>query len=158
MQLPRPAPFAALLCLAGLVACSGGDSAAADPAPPAAPAAWSWQLPAGFAPPLVPADNPMSAAKVELGRHLFHDARLSGNGTQSCASCHTAERAFGDSRSVARGSTGQNHPRNAPPLINVAYQQSLDWANAAPRTLEQQMHTPLFPMPAMAAPARSRIP
>jgi len=81
---------------------------------------------------------------VELGRHLFHDPRLSGNGTQSCASCHAGERAFGDSRSVARGSTGQNHPRNSPPLINIAYHLSLDWAKPAPRALEEQMHAPLF--------------
>lgn len=141
MHLPRPFPLAAaLLGVASLIACGGGDSAA-DPVPPAN---WQWALPAGFAPPVVPADNPMSAAKVELGRHLFHDPRLSGNGTQSCASCHAGARAFGDSRSVARGSTGQNHPRNAPPLINIAYHLSLDWARPAPRTLEQQMLTPLF--------------
>ena len=140
----RPLAIALLCCAAALNACGGGDGPAAE-APPAAPAApWQWQLPAGFAPPVVPADNPMSPAKVELGRHLFHDARLSGNGTQSCAGCHAAERAFGDSRSVARGSTGQNHPRNAPPLINIAYHLSLDWAKPAPRTLEEQMHTPLF--------------
>ena len=86
----------------------------------------------------------MNAAKVELGRHLFYDARLSVNNTLSCAGCHAVNLAFADGRAVARGATGQNHPRNAPSLINVAYLSALDWANPAPRTLEQQMHTPLF--------------
>ena len=49
---------------------------------------YEWQLPAGFPEPLVPPDNPMSAVKVELGRRLFYDKRLSGNQTQACASCH----------------------------------------------------------------------
>ncbi len=86
----------------------------------------------------------MNAAKVELGRHLFHDTRLSVNNTLACAGCHAVNLAFADGRAVARGATGQNHPRNAPELVNAAYQTTLDWANPAPRTLEQQMHTPLF--------------
>ncbi len=51
-------------------------------------APYAWTLPPGFPPPVVPADNPMSAAKVELGRRLFYDTRLSTNRTQSCAICH----------------------------------------------------------------------
>lgn len=147
MPLSQPLPVLAttlLLAATSLVACGGGEDSVAADTPPTPPPAWQWELPAGFAPPVVPADNPMNAAKVELGRHLFHDARLSGNGTQSCASCHAPERAFADSRAVARGSTGQSHPRNSPSLVNVAYQLSLDWANPGRRTLEQQMHTPLF--------------
>lgn len=140
----RPASFHApvLSCVALvlLAACGGG----ADAGPPAEPPGWTWSLPPGFAPPLVPADNPMNTAKVELGRRLFHDARLSVNGTLSCAGCHAGALAFTDGRAVARGATGQNHPRNAPGLFNAAYQATLDWANPAPRTLEQQMHTPLF--------------
>ena len=54
--------------------------------------------------------NPMSEAKAELGRHLFYDTRLSGNGTQSCATCHEQERAFTDGRARAVGSTGEVHP------------------------------------------------
>jgi len=49
---------------------------------------WEWNLPQGFPKPVIPADNPMSAAKVELGRHLFYDKRMSVNGKQSCGSCH----------------------------------------------------------------------
>ena len=142
---------AALLCGTLLLltsACGGGDTDAASPASPspapAAPAAWAWSLPAGFAPPVVPPDNPMNAAKVELGRALFYDTRLSVNNTLACAGCHAVNLAFADGRAVARGATGQSHPRNAPALIHVAYQTTLDWANPMPRTLEQQMHTPLF--------------
>ena len=144
---PRPACLraAALSCVAlVLVAACGGGSSGAEAGPPAAPPGWTWSLPSGFAPPVVPADNPMNTAKVELGRRLFHDARLSVNGTLSCAGCHAGALAFTDGRAVARGATGQNHPRNAPSLINAAYQATLDWANPAPRTLEQQMRTPLF--------------
>lgn len=144
----RPAARrAALLACAALLlasACGGGGGGNADAGPPPAPPAWAWSLPAGFAPPVVPADNPMNTAKVALGRHLFHDARLSGNGTLSCAGCHAPGLAFSDGRAVARGATGQNHPRNAPSLFNAAYQATLDWRNPAERTLEQQMHTPLF--------------
>jgi cytochrome c peroxidase len=59
-----------------------------------APAPYTWNLPKNFPRPRVPAGNPMSEAKAELGRHLFYDTRLSGNGTQTCSSCHEQERAF----------------------------------------------------------------
>ena len=86
----------------------------------AEPSGWNWELPRGFPVPLVPADNPMTPEKVELGRRLFYDARLSGNGTQSCASCHRPELAFTDGLARAVGSTGEQHPRGSMSLINVA--------------------------------------
>jgi cytochrome c peroxidase len=58
--------------------------------------AYEWRLPPGFPRPLVPADNPMSSAKVELGRRLFHETRLSSTGRYACASCHRPELAFTD--------------------------------------------------------------
>lgn len=63
-----------------------------------------WPLGEGLPVPLVPDDNPMSDAKVELGRHLFYDKRLSGNQTQACASCHLQELAFTDGLAVSEGS------------------------------------------------------
>src|SRR5580698_10391872 len=63
---------------------------------------YQWNLPKGFPKPYVPADNPMSEAKVELGRFLFYDTRMSVNGKQSCASCHKQELAFTDGRPVGR--------------------------------------------------------
>ena len=63
----------------------------------------------------------MSVAKVELGRHLFYDTRLSPNGTQSCGDCHQQAHAFADGKERAVGSTGDVHPRNSMSLVNVAY-------------------------------------
>ena len=105
---------------------------------------WHWQLPRGFPTPRVPGNNPMSSAKVALGRRLFYDPRLSGDGTESCSSCHQQRLAFTDGRAHAVGSTGQQTPRSALSLDNVAYNATLAWANPALVTLEEQMETPLF--------------
>lgn len=105
---------------------------------------YRWNLPPGFPYPKVPADNPMTEAKVELGRHLFYDHRLSMNQTQSCASCHKQERAFADERGRGKGSTGQLHPRGPMSLANVAYNPILTWANPNMRNLEKQALVPMF--------------
>lgn len=112
---------------------------------PASPAdTYAWRLPRGVPRPKVPADNPMSEAKVRLGHRLFYDTRLSGNGTFACASCHQQKRAFTDGLAHALGSTGQQHPRSAMSLANVAFNASYGWANARTRTLESQMAVPMF--------------
>ncbi|PTL77864.1 di-heme enzyme [Vitiosangium sp. GDMCC 1.1324] len=108
------------------------------------PAPYEWKLPLGFPDPAVPEDNPMSTAKVELGRRLFYDKRLSANGTQSCASCHRQEYAFTDGRTTALGSTGEHHRRNSMSLANVAYAASLTWADPVVPDLEAQALVPLF--------------
>jgi len=105
---------------------------------------YQWQLPPGFPQPCVPADNPMNDAKVELGRRLFYDRRLSGNGTQACASCHRPERAFTDGRARAVGSTGEMHPRGSQSLANVAYNTSFTWVEAGRRSLEDQALGPMY--------------
>ena len=107
-------------------------------------APYSWRLPPGLPIPRVPADNPMSEAKVGLGRALFYDTRLSGNGAYACASCHIQARAFTDGRATAIGSTGQSHARSTMTLANVAYNASYGWADGATRTLEAQMAVPMF--------------
>lgn len=86
----------------------------------------------------------MSAAKVRLGRSLFYDTRLSGNGTFACASCHQQAHAFTDGRAHALGSTGQAHARSAMTLTNVAYNASYGWADGTTRTLEDQIAVPMF--------------
>ena len=131
-----PAALATLL-----VAC-GGDSGT-DPLS-GDPARFTWSLPAGWSPPVVPSDNLMSAAKVELGRRLFFDPRLSGNGSQSCASCHRQEFAFADAKNIPLGSTGEPHPRNSMGLANASYLPFLTWADAEVRTLETQALVPMF--------------
>ena len=105
---------------------------------------YEWDLPEGIPEPVVPANNPMSEAKVELGRHLFFDERLSGNGTQSCGSCHDQARAFTDGLALSLGSTGESTPRNAMALANVAYNGTQTWANPALVTLESQALVPIF--------------
>ena len=140
----------ALLGLAGTAAavaalslggCGGGNSLSVQDS---TQGQWSWALPANFPPPFVPADNPMSEAKVELGRFLFYDTRLSGNGTQACASCHLQDKAFTDGRALAIGSTGETHPRNAQGLANVVYHATLTWANPSLIRLEAQAQVPIF--------------
>ncbi len=105
---------------------------------------YHWELPKGFPRPYVPADNPMTKAKVELGRYLFYEPRLSVNGTMSCASCHKQELAFTDGRLVGKGATGQLHSRSAMSLVNVAYSGALTWSNPQMKRLEDQALTPMF--------------
>ncbi len=105
---------------------------------------YQWRLPPGFPPPRVPENNPMTAEKVELGRYLFYDTRLSGNNTMSCSSCHLQERAFTDGRALPVGSTGELLPRNSPTLTNVAYNATLTWANPNLLVLERQIVIPMF--------------
>ncbi len=105
---------------------------------------WAWDLPPGFPEPYVPEDNPMSAAKVELGRHLFYDTRMSGSGTYACATCHLQELAFTDGVANAVGETGQVHRRNSMSLVNVAYNSSLTWAHPLLLDLERQALVPMF--------------
>jgi cytochrome c peroxidase len=111
---------------------------------PAAADEYAWQLPRGFPAPAVPADNPMSAAKVALGRRLFFEPRLSVSGRYSCASCHDPARAFTDGRAVAQGATGQALRHNTMTLVNVAYNISFGWQQPRLRSLEAQMRGPLF--------------
>jgi cytochrome c peroxidase len=107
-------------------------------------AAFEWHLPRGFPMPLVPADNPMSAAKVSLGQRLFGETRLSVTGRYSCASCHDPARSYTDGRARAVGATGATLRRGAMSLVNVAYNLSYGWQSPTVTTLEQQMRQPLF--------------
>lgn len=140
----------ALTLALGLVGCGGGGTRVDEGAGGNAGggqgggSAWQWLLPTGFPAPRVPEDNAMSVARVELGRFLFYERRLSGNASQSCADCHHQDKAFTDGRAVAIGSTGEAHPRNSQGLANVAYNATLTWANPSLVTLERQMETPLF--------------
>ena len=127
----RPAnAWVALVGLA-LVACQPDD-------------AYVFDLPPGYPEPRVPDDNPMNEAKVELGRHLFYDTRLSGNQTQACASCHVQELAFTDGSAVSVGSTGEMTPRGSMSIVDVAYAATLTWANPVLRRLEDQALVPMF--------------
>ncbi len=120
-----------------LLACSGPEKESAE-------ATYVWKLPEGFPTPVVPADNPMSDEKVELGRYLFYDKRLSGNETQSCGSCHQPQYGFTDGKANAEGSTGQIHRRSSMSVVNVGYFSGLTWASNVVKSLEAQALLPLF--------------
>jgi len=112
--------------------------------PLAAAEVYTWRLPPGFPQPAVPADNPMSDAKVALGQRLFFDPLLSVNGRYSCASCHDPQRSFSDGRVVAVGATGEPLAHNALALVNVAYNVSFGWSGRHARSLESQMLEPIL--------------
>ncbi|MFM2062636.1 MAG: hypothetical protein RLZZ507_2306 [Cyanobacteriota bacterium] len=105
---------------------------------------YNWNIPVWMPKPIVPADNPMNYQKVELGRHLFYEKRLSITGEFSCASCHLQKLAFTDGKTVAVGATGEKHPRNSMSLANIAYNPVLTWANPLMIKLENQALVPIF--------------
>jgi len=120
-----------------MIACGAlGQSASAS--------GYEWQLPPWMQPPKVPKTNPMSEVKVELGRRLFYDIRLSGPGYMSCASCHKLNRGLTDGRRVAIGSTGERHTLNTPHLANVGYQSAFTMSDPDLHSLEKQAKLPLF--------------
>jgi cytochrome c peroxidase len=128
-------PFS-LLLLVFVAACGEDASSGSEP--------WVWDLPETIPEPRVPEDNPMTVEKVELGRFLFYDTRLSGNQTQSCGSCHQQDLAFTDGLARSEGSTGELHPRSSMSIANSAYAASLTWANQALVRLERQALVPMF--------------
>lgn len=86
----------------------------------------------------------MSDAKVELGRFLFYDRRMSINERISCVDCHHPDKAFTDGLTTSVGTLGDQHPRNALSMTNVAYNASQNWANPVTVTLHSQALVPLF--------------
>ncbi|MFQ5747968.1 MAG: cytochrome-c peroxidase [Planctomycetota bacterium] len=94
----------------------------------------------GVPPAPIPADNPMSPEKIELGRLLFFEGRLSRDGTVSCATCHKPELAYTDGRPAAVGIRGQKGLRNTPTLLNTAYNLSQFWDGRAPSLEAQALH------------------
>jgi cytochrome c peroxidase len=101
-------------------------------------------VPSGVLPPEVPADNPPTAEKVELGRELYFETRLSTDGTVACASCHDPRHGFADGRGrpTSGGVGGALGTRNAPTVLNAAFLASQFWDGRA-ATLEEQAVQPL---------------
>jgi len=99
--------------------------------------------PPGLPPLPVPEENPLTREKIELGRKLFFDRRLSLNGTQSCAMCHIPEQGFTNNElATAVGLEGRDVGRNAPSLYNVGYKTRL-FHDGRETTLEQQAWQPM---------------
>jgi cytochrome c peroxidase len=90
----------------------------------------------------VPEDNPITRQKIELGRRLFNDRRLSRDGSISCAFCHNPQRAFSSPVAVSAGVFGRHGTRNAPALINRGYGRSFFWDGRV-TSLEEQVLKPI---------------
>lgn len=90
----------------------------------------------------VPKDNAMTSAKIELGRKLFFEQRLSADSSVSCATCHDPGRAFTDGKRVAEGIGGRRGTRNSPTLLNAMFNGGQFWDGRA-ASLEEQGKMPL---------------
>lgn len=109
--------------------------------------------PLGLPPLPVPEGNPLTREKIQLGRKLFFDRRLSLNGTQSCAMCHIPEQGFTNNElATAVGLEGQDVGRNSPTLYNVGYKTRM-FHDARESTLEQQAWQPIVNPIEMASPS-----
>ncbi|HEX9191370.1 MAG TPA: cytochrome c peroxidase, partial [Candidatus Deferrimicrobiaceae bacterium] len=98
--------------------------------------------PAPLPPPPSPEGNPVTPEKAELGKKLFFDRRLSGDGTMSCATCHDPESGYSDGLAISLSYPTTRNWRNSPGLVNAAYRKTLFWDGRA-ASLEEQA---LFPM------------
>src|SRR5512135_13922 len=117
-----------LIALIGAVLIAAGTAIAGDLEP--------------MQPAPVPAGNPQTPEKIELGKKLFFDRRLSGDGTMSCATCHDPEKAFTDGQDISLSYPTTRNWRNAPTLVNVAYRKYL-FHDGRAQSLEEQA---LFPV------------
>jgi cytochrome c peroxidase len=84
-----------------------------------------------------PFDNPITPEKVELGRLLYFDARMSADGSMSCNSCHPAATGWGAPTAISFGGPGTSHWRNASTILNVGYYSKLNW-DGGKKSIEQQ--------------------
>lgn len=98
--------------------------------------------PANLPPVEMPADNPLTVEGVNLGRHLFYDKRLSGDNSQSCASCHFQESNFSDPKQFSSGIDGSIGDRNAMVIMNLAWQDFFFWDGRS-TSLEDQALQPV---------------
>ncbi len=127
MRDPRRTGLATLLLLTMLSLQAAAGGPAGEHFSPLGP----------LGPPPVPADNPMSGEKVELGKMLFFDSRLSGDNSLSCATCHIPESGWQDGAEICRGYPGTSHWRNCQTIVNSAYYNKLFWAGSV-TSLEAQ--------------------
>ncbi len=113
-------------------------TAAAAPTPASRATPYAFTVPAGFPQPALPADNPLTEEGLRVGRRLFFDRRLSGNGSQSCAACHDPQAGLGDRVALSLGAEGEPGRRNAMPLHNLAWHPAFAW-DGTRRTIRDQV-------------------
>ena len=100
---------------------------------------WQFTRPSGIP---HPPDNVLSSARVELGRRLFNEARLSADGSTSCATCHTSQTGFADGNVKSRGITRTPLDMHTPTLFNIAWANAFFW-NGRAASLEEQALGPI---------------
>jgi cytochrome c peroxidase len=103
-----------------------------------------------------PADNPTTEAKVELGKKLYFDPRLSETGTVSCNTCHNVMEGGDDGRPSSMGVHGRIGPRNAPTVWNAAFMSTQFWDGRAD-SLEEQARGPLLAHPEMGMSSHDQV-
>src|SRR5262245_64209191 len=140
--MPRGFLPCALLLAVGSAAGGGGGAPPRLPADSLPARLALDDIPLGLTARAVPPDNPLTDARVQLGRKLFFDPILSADGTVACASCHDPEHGFASPDPRAIGIRGQKGRRNAPSLLNRAYATALFW-DGRERTLEAQALQPI---------------
>lgn len=133
----RIARGALVLSLLAVPACLGGQEGRSPPPdlPGPPPLGLDLYLP-------VPAENPLTPEKVELGRRLFFDPLLSADRSLRCASCHLPDRAFADTVAVSPGVYNRRGHRNTPSLLNAGYEEAFFW-DGRTRSLEEQVVQPI---------------
>ncbi len=109
------------------------------------------KAPLGLPPLSIPKNNPPTADAIALGRKLFYDKHISVDGTLSCASCHDPRDYFTDGKNVSSGVRGALGTRNAPTILNAAYQPFQFWDGRA-STLEEQAAFPIADPAEMSQP------
>jgi cytochrome c peroxidase len=123
---------AALLIVGGFLSQSGAEGP------------YTLELPLGLQKEVayIPPDNPLTSKKIDLGRQLYFDGRLSADGTVSCATCHAPDKGFSDGRPTSTGIKGQVGKRNAPVTLNRIFSQEQFWDGRSP-SLEDQALGPV---------------
>lgn len=151
-----PGPILSMFPEQDYVRASSDTSPAADHILPARRVSYTWKALPNAAP--YPPDNPPSDEKIALGKTLFFDKRLSADGTLACASCHeiSIEKGGGDGLATSIGILGQLGPRNAPTVLNAAFQKVLFWDGRA-GSLEEQALGPLVNPVEMGMPSLDSV-
>ena len=138
----RSASFLSILLLLSLYACQP-DRLEEDPfanGPQTTPI--EFEIPRGFAPVVIPPDNPLTEEGVRLGRHLFYEKRLSGDNSMSCGTCHLQDFNFAEPNRFSTGITGAVGDKNAMVLSNLAWQSFFFW-DGRRESLEAQAIDPV---------------
>lgn len=130
------------LFISSSLAAPAGGTQGQPTSTPEAYLRFEYQFFADMGPVPVPVMNEMTPEKVELGKKLYFDRRLSANNTISCATCHDPQKAFTDGKRVAEGINGQKGVRNTPSIINAAYYKEL-MQDGSVFSLEEQALKPI---------------